>query len=448
MAEPGDNPAHRRRRRRHCRLDDGRRAGALPRRQRAAHRPRRIRSDRHRRRRRRHHPADPRIQRACSASTRRSSFARPTPPTSSASTSSAGPTAATATSTSSARSAGRSTACPSTSCGCATAPTPPSVRSSDYSMSAVAAARHRFGHPSPDPADPLSQLAYAFHFDASAYGRFLRRYAEAHGAERIEGRIVGVEQDSESGFVTAVTLEDDRRVARRPVRRLLRLPQPAARADARSRVRGLVALAALRPRDRGAVGAHRAAAALHPHDRPPGRLAMAHPAPAPHRQRPRLLQRADEPTTTPSGSCSKRSMPPPIADAAPAALHRRPAKQGVGSECRRHRPVVRLPRAAGIDQHPPDAARHPEAAQPVPEPRHQPGRARRIQPPHGRQLRAGARLHHPPLHRQPPLRALLASSCARWRCRTRCGTRSSCSASTAASSATTRSCSTCRAGSR
>jgi tryptophan 7-halogenase len=81
-----------------------------------------------------------------------------------------------------------------------------------YSMSAVAAARHRFSHPSLDPADPLSQIAYAFHFDASAYGRFLRKYAEAHGAERIEGRIVGVEQDGGTGFVTAVRLEDDRRV--------------------------------------------------------------------------------------------------------------------------------------------------------------------------------------------------------------------------------------------
>ena len=81
-----------------------------------------------------------------------------------------------------------------------------------YSMSAVSAARHRFSHPSPDPADPLSQIAYAFHFDAAAYGQFLRKYAEAHDAERIEGRIVGVDQDSESGFVTAVRLEDDRRV--------------------------------------------------------------------------------------------------------------------------------------------------------------------------------------------------------------------------------------------
>ena len=81
-----------------------------------------------------------------------------------------------------------------------------------YSMSAVAAALHRFSHPSPDPADPLSQIAYAFHFDAAAYGQFLRKYAEAHGAERIEGKIVGVEQDGESGLVSAVRLEDDRRV--------------------------------------------------------------------------------------------------------------------------------------------------------------------------------------------------------------------------------------------
>ena len=83
---------------------------------------------------------------------------------------------------------------------------------SDYSMSAVAARHNRFGHPAPDPNDPLSQIAYAFHFDAAAYGRFLRKYAERLGADRIEGRIVDVEQDSESGFVTALRLDDERRV--------------------------------------------------------------------------------------------------------------------------------------------------------------------------------------------------------------------------------------------
>ena len=81
-----------------------------------------------------------------------------------------------------------------------------------YSMSATAAYNHRFAHSSPDPASPLSQLAYAYHFDAAAYGRFLRRFAEQHGAERIEGKIVDVELDGETGLITAVNLEDDRRV--------------------------------------------------------------------------------------------------------------------------------------------------------------------------------------------------------------------------------------------
>jgi tryptophan halogenase len=81
-----------------------------------------------------------------------------------------------------------------------------------YSMSAVAAASHRFAHSAKDPDDPLSQIAYAFHFDAAAYGQYLRGFAEKLGAERIEGRIVDVEQDSETGFVTALKLDDDRRV--------------------------------------------------------------------------------------------------------------------------------------------------------------------------------------------------------------------------------------------
>jgi tryptophan halogenase len=81
-----------------------------------------------------------------------------------------------------------------------------------YSMSAVAAAHHRFAHSSKNPDQPLSQLAYAFHFDASAYGQYLRGHAEKWGAERIEGRIVEVEQDGETGFVTALKLDDDRRI--------------------------------------------------------------------------------------------------------------------------------------------------------------------------------------------------------------------------------------------
>jgi tryptophan 7-halogenase len=82
----------------------------------------------------------------------------------------------------------------------------PDVR--EWSMSAVAASLDRFARPPPDARLPLSQLAYAFHFDASLYARFLRTRAEADGVTRIEGKIVEVHLGNESGHVTGVTLAD------------------------------------------------------------------------------------------------------------------------------------------------------------------------------------------------------------------------------------------------
>lgn len=78
----------------------------------------------------------------------------------------------------------------------------------EFCLSQTAAYRERFAHPSPDPRDVLSSLAYAYHFDAGLYARFLRDYAQERGVQRTEGRIVGVEQDSETGFVRQVRLED------------------------------------------------------------------------------------------------------------------------------------------------------------------------------------------------------------------------------------------------
>src|SRR5690606_12662435 len=59
---------------------------------------------------------------------------------------------------------------------------------------------------------PISQLFYAFHFDASLYARFLRSMAERQGVTRQEGTIRSVERDGESGDVTAVVLEGGERV--------------------------------------------------------------------------------------------------------------------------------------------------------------------------------------------------------------------------------------------
>lgn len=55
---------------------------------------------------------------------------------------------------------------------------------------------------------PLSNIAYAYHFDAGLYARYLRRYAEQRGARRHEGMIDHVAQHPESGFVSSVRLQD------------------------------------------------------------------------------------------------------------------------------------------------------------------------------------------------------------------------------------------------
>jgi tryptophan halogenase len=86
-------------------------------------------------------------------------------------------------------------------------------RLDDYAIGAVAAKAGRMAWPTPgNPKSPLSKLGYAFQFDAGRYARYLRGRAERQGAVRTEGRIVGVERDGESGFVTAVVLESGARI--------------------------------------------------------------------------------------------------------------------------------------------------------------------------------------------------------------------------------------------
>ncbi|MCP2671171.1 tryptophan 7-halogenase [Maricaulaceae bacterium EIL42A08] len=77
----------------------------------------------------------------------------------------------------------------------------------DFSLSAVAAKGGKFAMPDPNPRSVLSQLRYAYHFDATAYARYLRGYAEHRGVRRVEGKVVDVQQDSESGFITGIELE-------------------------------------------------------------------------------------------------------------------------------------------------------------------------------------------------------------------------------------------------
>ena len=71
----------------------------------------------------------------------------------------------------------------------------------EYCNEWVAAKNNRFA------VLPNQGLNYAYHFDSARYAAFLRKMAEEHGAVRVEGKIQQVHQDSDSGFITRLTLE-------------------------------------------------------------------------------------------------------------------------------------------------------------------------------------------------------------------------------------------------
>jgi tryptophan halogenase len=85
----------------------------------------------------------------------------------------------------------------------------------DYSINTAAAPAGKFMSGATDvPKDsPLSQVAYAYHFDAGLYAQYLRRYAEARGVVRTEGEVVDVQLRGEDGFIESVTLKSGARIA-------------------------------------------------------------------------------------------------------------------------------------------------------------------------------------------------------------------------------------------
>ena len=80
----------------------------------------------------------------------------------------------------------------------------------DLSMGWAAAKQGKFAPQSADVRNVLSTHDYAYHFDAGLYAAYLRRYSEARGVVRHEGKVASVQQNGESGFVESVTLADGR----------------------------------------------------------------------------------------------------------------------------------------------------------------------------------------------------------------------------------------------
>lgn len=77
----------------------------------------------------------------------------------------------------------------------------------DYSLHAKVAYAGKFGRLDRVGNTSMTGLAYAFHFDAALYAAYLRKYAEAGGVTRIEGKIGRVNLDAETGFIASVSLE-------------------------------------------------------------------------------------------------------------------------------------------------------------------------------------------------------------------------------------------------
>lgn len=57
-----------------------------------------------------------------------------------------------------------------------------------YSPCNVMAAANRFARPSMDRASPFANISYAYQFDATLFGPYLRTHAQSLGAKRTEGK--------------------------------------------------------------------------------------------------------------------------------------------------------------------------------------------------------------------------------------------------------------------
>jgi len=81
-----------------------------------------------------------------------------------------------------------------------------------YSLAVEAALANKFRPPAEDQS-LASTYGYAYQFDATLFGPFMREFGLGIGVKRTEGKVVEVRQDPETGDVTTLVLEDGREIA-------------------------------------------------------------------------------------------------------------------------------------------------------------------------------------------------------------------------------------------
>ena len=83
---------------------------------------------------------------------------------------------------------------------------------SRFSVAAEAAEHGRFSLPSQDNNFWSSTFNYAFHFDAGLYAQYLRKYAEARGVKRIEGKYLSADRNSDTGNILRLHLASGEKI--------------------------------------------------------------------------------------------------------------------------------------------------------------------------------------------------------------------------------------------
>ena len=262
----------------------------------------------------------------------------------------------------------------------------------DWSASTVMAHRNRFTPPLDGPPSAANAYSFAYHFDAGLYAAYLREYAVARGAQRIEGLIVDVELRPEDGFVAAVKLQDGRRIDGdlfidcSGFRALLiggamqssyedwsaLLPCNSALAVPSERVEPLTPYTTSTAKAAGWQW----------------RIPLQHRTGNGHVYCSSFIS-DDEAASTLLAGLDSRALDTPRQLRFTTGRRR----ESWVKKRRGHRPGRRLPGAAGVHQHPADHGRRRPADPVLPGPQLQAAVGGRVQPPHGPPVRVHSRLH-------------------------------------------------------
>lgn len=84
------------------------------------------------------------------------------------------------------------------------------VNFEDYSFACELAQQGKFAQPNPQPASPLADYSYAYHFDAGLYAAHLKQHAMANGVMHVDGEIAAVTLNPSNGFIDSLQLRDGR----------------------------------------------------------------------------------------------------------------------------------------------------------------------------------------------------------------------------------------------